>query len=313
MSLDRALEALVASEPFERLLLERARPILAHADAGEDAVVAALARALDAPVLAVAPGPREAEVLAAGVAAYLGEDRVALLPAWEALPYEGIGPTPEIAARRADAIHRLRGATGSFVVVAPALAAQQGLIPTLGSVPPLDLVAGRELAPDALAERLVELGYTRADVVEHRGEFAVRGGVVDVFAGDARRPVRREDWGDRIESLREFSPSTQLSTAKVARVLAPAVRELIPDDDLRALAGRRAQLEADRFRDGLQRLADGLFVEGAETLAPFVFDHMPTVAELLPRGAWIVLTQVRRTQDRARQVHEDAEALAQAV
>ncbi|MGZ4155311.1 MAG: transcription-repair coupling factor, partial [Actinomycetota bacterium] len=238
---------------------------------------------------------------------------VALLPAWEALPYEGIGPTPEIAARRADAIHRLRGATGSFVVVAPALAAQQGLIPTLGSVPPLDLVAGRELAPDALAERLVELGYTRADVVEHRGEFAVRGGVVDVFAGDARRPVRLEYWGDRIESLREFSPSTQLSTAKVARVLAPAVRELIPDDDLRALAGRRAQLEADRFRDGLQRLADGLFVEGAETLAPFVFDHMPTVAELLPRGAWIVLTQVRRTQDRARQVHEDAEALAQAV
>ena len=82
----------------------------------------------------------------------------ALLPAWEALPYEGIGPTPEIAARRADAIHRLREATGAFVVVAPALAAMQGLIPTLGAIPPLELVAGRELAPDALADRLVDLG-----------------------------------------------------------------------------------------------------------------------------------------------------------
>ena len=148
-------------------------------------------------------------------------------------------------------------------IVAPALAAMQGLIPTLGAVPPLELVVGRELPPDALAERLVDLGYARADVVEHRGEFAVRGGVVDVFAGDARRPVRLEYLGDEIESLREFSPSTQLSTAKVARVLAPAVRELIPDDDLRALATRRAQLEGDRFRDALQRIGDGLFVEGS--------------------------------------------------
>ncbi len=313
MSLDQALEALVTSESFERLLLERARPIVAHAEAGEDAVAAGLARALDAPILVVAPGPHEAEALEAGVAAYLGEQRVALLPAWEALPYEGIGPTPEIAARRADAIHRLRDATGAFVVVAPALAAMQGLIPTLGAIPPLELVAGRELPPDALAERLVDLGYTRADIVEHRGEFAVRGGVVDVFAGDARRPVRLEYLGDEIESLREFSPSSQLSTAKVVRVLAPAVRELIPDDDIRALAGRRAQLHADRFRDNLQRIADGLFVEGAETLAPFLFDRMPTVAELLPHGTWVVLAHVRRTQDRARQAHEEAEALAQAI
>jgi transcription-repair coupling factor (superfamily II helicase) len=96
-------------------------------------------------------------------------------------------------------------------------------------------------------------------------------------------------------------------------VLAPAVRELIPDDQVRALAGRRAQIHADRFRDGLQRIADGLFVEGAETLAPFLFDRMPTVAELLPRGAWVVLTQARRTQDRARQAHDEAEALARAV
>ena len=313
MSLDLALDALATSSPFERLLVERARPILAHAEAGGDAVIAALARALDVPVLAIAPGPHEAESLAAEAAAYLGADRVALLSAWEALPYEGIGPTPEIAARRADALHRLREATGAFVLVAPVLAAMQGLIPTLGAVPPLDLVAGRELPPDALAGRLVDLGYARADLVEHRGEFAVRGGVVDVFAGDARRPVRLEYWGEEIESLREFSPSTQLSTAKVARVLVPAVRELIPDEQIRALAGRRAQLHADRFRDGLQRIADGLFVEGAETFAPFLFDRMPTVAELLPRGAWVVLTQVRRTQDRSRQAHDEAEALAQAV
>jgi len=192
VSLERALDALIGSEPFERLLLERARPILARAEAGEDFLVAALARGLDAPILAVTPGPRESEALASGVEAYLGAAGVALLPAWEALPYEGMSPAPEISARRADAVRRARAATGPFVLVAPALAAMQGLVPTLGRATPVDLVAGRELAPDALADRLVELGYVRADVVEHRGEFAVRGGVVDVFPGTARRPVRLE-------------------------------------------------------------------------------------------------------------------------
>ena len=80
MGLEEALEALIASEPFERLLLERARPIAAHAGAGQDAVIAGLARAMDTSILAVSPGPHESEALAAEIAAYLGAERVGLLP-----------------------------------------------------------------------------------------------------------------------------------------------------------------------------------------------------------------------------------------
>jgi transcription-repair coupling factor (superfamily II helicase) len=313
VSLADALAALVASDPFERLLLARERPIVAHAEAGEGFLLAGLATGLDGPILVVAPGPREAEELAPAVEAFLGAERIALLPAWEALPYEGISPSPEVAARRANAVQRLREAKGPFVLVAPALAAMQGLIPTLGAVPPVELVAGRELPPDALAERLVEIGYSRADVVEHRGEFAVRGGVVDVFPGTARRPVRCEYLGDEIESMRAFSTSTQLSTAPVAHVEVPPVRELILDDELRALAGKRATRFADRYADGLLRIADGLFVEGAETLAPLLFDDLPSPASLLPSGGWVVLTQVSRTRDRARAAMEEAGALAEAT
>jgi transcription-repair coupling factor (superfamily II helicase) len=313
VDLRQALDVVVGSEPFERLLLERARPIVAHAGAGEAMVVAALAHALDTPVMAVAAGPREAEVVAADVEAFLGQDMVALLPAWEALPYEGISPAPEVASRRDEAVRRLRAASGPFVLVAPALAAMQGLIPTLGSVAPSQLVAGRELPPDDLAERLVDLGYSRVDVVEHRGEFAVRGGVVDVFPGIARRPVRVEYWGDEIESLREFVPSTQLSTDKVASADVGPVRELVPDDDLRARALEAARDAPERLADGLVRLADGLFVEGAETLAPFMFDHLLTPAELLPEGAWTVVMQAERTLDRGRQAVGEADALAEAV
>ena len=115
MSLREALEKLVVSEPFERLLLARARPIVARAEAGQDFVIAGVAAALEGTVMAVTAGPREADALAADVAAFLGPERVALLPAWEALPYEQISPSPEVAARRADAVHRLREARGPFV------------------------------------------------------------------------------------------------------------------------------------------------------------------------------------------------------
>jgi transcription-repair coupling factor (superfamily II helicase) len=309
----QAVRAFAESEPFERLLLSRERPIAARAEAGEGFAIAAIASGLDTSVLAATPGPREAEEIASAVEAFLGPERVTVLPAWEALPYEGISPSAEVAARRTSAVRRLRQATGAFVIVAPVLTILQGIVPTLGTVSPLELVPGREIAPDALSAALVELGYLRADVVEHRGEFAVRGGVVDVFPGSARRPVRLEYLGDEIESMREFAPSSQLSTSPVASVEVPPIRELILDDALRARAGAEAPRQLDRFRDGLQRIADGLHPEGAETFAPFLFDSLPTPAALLPSGGWVVLTQSARTLDRARQAHEEAEALAEAV
>ncbi|MDP9119489.1 MAG: transcription-repair coupling factor, partial [Actinomycetota bacterium] len=204
-------------------------------------------------------------------------------------------------------------AQGPFVFVAPYLAAMQAVPPTLGMFRPLQLAAGVELAPDMLAERLSELGYIRVDIVEHRGEFAVRGGVVDVFPGIARRPARLEYWGDEIERLREFSPSTQLSTKQIGAIEVSPVRELLPDDELRSVAASRAPGMPDRFRDGLQRLADGLRFEGSDTLAPFLFEHMPTPGGILPTGSWVVVTQAQRTFQRAAQTHAEAEALAEAI
>jgi transcription-repair coupling factor (superfamily II helicase) len=314
---DEALDTLIRSEPFDRLLAQAAPTRVARAEAGQDFVIAAVARVLDGPVMAVAAGPHEAEALARGVAAYLGADRVALFPAWESLPYEGISPAPEVAARRAEAAARMRGAgaadAGPFVAVLPALAAIQGIPPDLGSHDALLVARGAERAPDSLAERLVALGYTRSDVVEHRGEFAVRGGTLDVFPGAARRPVRAEFWGDEIDSLREFSPATQLSTGEVESVRVHPVRELLPTGEVRSRAERAAPRHLGRFRDGLTRLAEGLEFEGMETLAGLVFDRLEPPASLLPQGAWIVLSPGRRVADRVERVAAEAEALAGAT
>ena len=313
MSLVASIQALIDAEPFERLLLARERPIRARAETGDAYILAGLATALEQPILAIAPGPHEAETLLADVSAFLPDGAV-LFPAWEALPYEQIAPTPEVAARRAAAVRRLRSEAGPLVIVAPALAALQGVAPTLGAADPIVVTRGGQTAPDVLAERLVALGYGRVDVVEHRAEFAVRGGVVDVFPADQRRPFRLEFWGDEIESIRRFVPATQLSSGHVdAAEIGPA-RELILDDAIRSRARVVAnEVGEDRASDLLGRIADGLSPEGVESAAGFLFDELPTPAELLPDDAWVVLTEARRTQTRARQAREDAEALAEAL
>ncbi len=310
--LQELLDALISSEPFERLLLERARPVAAHASAGSDFVVAALARALESPVLAVAPGPEESRELALGIGAFLGASRVAELPAWEALPYEGISPSPEVAARRAEAARRARGADGAFVLVCPVNAAMHAAVPTLGEAEPLLIARGSTVPPDLLADALAGLGYERGDVVEHRGEFAVRGGILDVFPGVARRPVRAEYLGDEIESLREFSAATQLSTDRVDRAEIHPVRELISTPEVRARAEGLLSKHMGRMGDALARIADGLVSEGMEVAAPLLYEELVTPASWLPAGSWVVLAQARRTLDRAAHAFEEAEALSAA-
>ncbi|HEX6208575.1 MAG TPA: transcription-repair coupling factor [Actinomycetota bacterium] len=307
----KLLEPLIESEALQAVL---ARPGPVRVDpAGHAYAIAALAEALEGPVLAVTGGPRESAPLAHDVAAYLGADRAAHLPAWEALPVEGISPSPETSARRHAAIRRAREASGPFVLVAPAVAVVQRLLPHVGSVDPLVVQQGEEIEPDELADRLVALGYTRADLVTHRGEFAVRGGIVDVFPGAAPRPVRIELFGDEVESLREFSASTQTSTGRLPRMEADPVRELLPTPEVMERALEAVPRHKDRFRDALDRVSQGLLFEGMEQAGPLIFEDLPLVRDRLPGGAWAVVTAPRLAEERAESTRRECEALADAL
>ncbi|HEY3208572.1 MAG TPA: transcription-repair coupling factor [Actinomycetota bacterium] len=311
--LNRILKEAAAAAPFQRLLAASGPVRVAHAPApGHGFAAAVLAHALDSPVLVLAHEPRAADVVAAGASVFLGADRVVRFPAWESLPYEGISPGPQVAGARARAAYRLRHAHGPLVVVAPVLAGLQGLAPDLGSHEPLDVQVGTSLAPDILAERLVALGYARADVVEHRGEFAVRGGIMDLFPSTSRRPARLEYFGDEVESLREFAPATQLSTGKLDRVEVYPCRELVVGDDVRRMADEALPLYRGQYRAALERLSEGLAFEGMEQTIPLLYEGLPFLADLLPAEGWVLLSQARRTVDRARQIVEEADALADA-
>ncbi len=307
------LDEAAATAPFERLLASVApRRVFHAAGPGHAFVGAVLARALDAPVLVLGPDARAAGELAAAAEAFLGAHRVLRFPAWESLPYEGISPAPIVAGERARAAHVLRGAAGPLVVVAPVLAAIQGLSPELGSHQPLLLAAGQTIAPDDLAEQLATLGYQRADVVEHRGEFAVRGGIVDVFPSTTRRPVRVDFFGDEVESLREFSPATQLSTGAQRNAQVHPCRELLPTPETRRLAQEALPRFRGHYRSMLERVGQGLSFEGMEQAIPLIHDRLPFLADLLPAAAWVVVAAGRRTADRARRIVDEAEALAEA-
>ena len=158
--------------------------------------------------------------------------------------------------------------------------------------------ARRPARPDELVERLVAAGYRREYQVEHRGEVAVRGSIVDVFPSTADAPVRIDLWGDEVDRLTEFSVADQRSTGELAEVEIFPCRELLPTDEVRARADRLVGLEP-WGREQWERLAEGLTFDGMESWLPWLTDDEHLLFDLLPADAQVLLVEPRRMRDRA--------------
>ncbi|MBO0855522.1 MAG: transcription-repair coupling factor, partial [Nocardia sp.] len=238
---------------------------------------AAATIAAQRPVVVVTATGREADDLTVELAEILG-DQVALFPSWETLPHERLSPSADTVGRRLRVLRRLahpddRDHTEPLrVVVTTVRSLVQPMAAGLGDIEPVRLRVGAELDFDELTTRLVEFAYERVDMVGKRGEFAVRGGILDIFPPTADHPVRVEFWGDEISELRAFSVADQRSLAEVdpGPVVAPPCRELLLTQELRDTAARVA---ADNPADAalvemLDKLAQGIPVEGMEALLP---------------------------------------------
>jgi transcription-repair coupling factor (superfamily II helicase) len=262
-------------------------------------LLASIARHLGAPVLAVVARSEEAEALARDVQAFLGREGAEVFPGWEVLPGEPVSPSVETMGRRLQVLHRLRSGS-DFVVVATAQGATQLVAPPRAEPGPLILRAGSEMSLEAATARLVELGYERNYIVERRGEFAVRGGILDVFPPAADRPVRAELWGDEITSLRQFALASQRSLDAVDLAEVPACRELLTDEATRAAAARLAVDDPD---PALAELAQGVLVAGAERLLPLI-TPLQTLPSFLPPDSPVVVLEPKRVRDRADEIAE---------
>jgi transcription-repair coupling factor (superfamily II helicase) len=253
-------------------------------------------------VLVVTATDREAEDLAAAAADLLDAAAVAVLPSWETLPHERLSPRPDTVGRRLDLFRRLAGDAPPRVVVTAARSLIQPIAPGLGRLDPVHLRVGDEADFDGVLERLVELAYTRVEMVTARGEFAVRGGIVDVFPPTAEQPVRAEFWGDEVSELRSFSVADQRSVDAAAELHAPGCRELLLTAPVRERAAALARVHENnpQLRELLEHLAQGIPSEGMESLVPVLADgELELLTDLLPAGSLVLLADPERIRTRS--------------
>jgi transcription-repair coupling factor (superfamily II helicase) len=258
-------------------------------------------------VVAVTATGREAEELATSLRAWAPAhaDAVAVLPSWETLPHERLSPRSDTVARRLAVFRRLAhpdadGPGGPLrVVVVPARALLQPVVAGLGELTPVALHTGDTADLEQVVQALVDAAYTRVDMVERRGEFAVRGGILDVFPPTDDHPMRVEFWGDRVEEIRWFAVADQRSLEVAeAGLWAPPCREILLTDAVRTRAERLAA-ELPGAADLLTKLAAGIAVEGMESLAPVLVDRMVPVLEAVGDDALVVIVDPERVRRRA--------------
>jgi transcription-repair coupling factor (superfamily II helicase) len=266
-------------------------------------------------VLAVAADEEEADRLARDAAFFLGADAVVRVPADAVLPYDDLSPDRGVELERLSALARLHLAPERCPVVAVSargLARRQ--VPRRIFEEGADLLGpGVEIAREALAGKLVLLGFSRVPLVEDAGTFAVRGGIVDLWSPADPAPVRLEFFGDQIESCRAFDPQTQRSEGDVAEVLlCPAREALFTPAGCEAAkaairdAAERVNRPTSRVREVLDAVDQGTPFFGMEALLPgFHAGGLVPLLAHLPRGAAVYVDDAAAVEEALRDL--DAE------
>ena len=265
-----------------------------------------------APVLVVTATSREAEDLTAELTAMLGE-KVAMFPAWETLPHERLSPGVDIIGRRAEVLHNLDSLQ---VIVTAARGLSQPILQEVEGRAPVHLEEDQEYDFDEVVRELEFRAYKHVDMVAKRGEYATRGGIIDIFPTTLDYPVRVEFWGDEITDIRQFSVADQrtIPEIEVGRVDIFPARELPITD---AIAKRAADLAVKHpgnpaLVELLTKVSEHIPAEGMEALLPALSDApMITLPEILRPTTHVVMVGPEKIRRRVADLEKtDAEFLA---
>jgi transcription-repair coupling factor (superfamily II helicase) len=312
------LPALLRDEPGLTRALGDPTARLAVVEVARPVAIAALATLSSRrPLVVSCPTGTMAGQLAEDLAQFLPPGEVVQFPGWETLPFERVSPAVETMGRRLDVLWRLRDPDRCpAVIVASVRALLQKLGPGATSTEPIvvrpAVSGGDPVDPDDLSRRLVEFGYRREELVEHRGEFARRGAIVDVFPSTADAPIRIDLWGDEVDRLTQFSVNDQRSTGDLDEAMIFPARELIATDEVRARAERLVATEP-WGREQWERLAEGAPFDGMESWLPWLVDDDVLLTDVLPDTAKVLLVEPRRTRDRATDLIAEEDDLARTL
>ncbi len=251
------------------------------------------------PVLLVTPSSRRAEELADELRTYIGTDLVDFFPPWETLPHERLSPKNDTVAARFKALHRLAAKKPPRVLVTSIRGLIQPIISTVldAELPVLEIQ--KSFSMPALIESLAFLGYSRTDLVERRGDFAVRGGIIDLFPPDLEHPIRVDFFEDEIEELAYFTVADQRTYAPVVGQLTIyPCRELLLTQDVKDRAGYLAA-EFPQLTEICSKIAEGISVDGMESLIGILNTSLESLIHFLPKDFQVLLIDQPRITSRA--------------
>jgi transcription-repair coupling factor (superfamily II helicase) len=282
----RLLPSLLGKDPTLLRAADSTEPVITVPEVATSYVVAALAESGgSSPILVVTATATDAERLAHDLRFFVDPDSVELFPAWDTLPFERVSPEVQTMGQRMHLLWRLAGVArippreddafappppvAPAIIVAPIRAVLQIMPSDLEAARPLAVRRGDRIDQHDLIERLVTMGYRREYQVEHIGEVAVRGGIIDVFPSTSDLPVRIDLWGDEVDRLATFDPGDQRSVEPLESVVVFGCRELVPTETVRVRA-RSLVREEPWGRAHWDRLAEGQWFDGMESWLPWL-------------------------------------------
>ena len=283
-------------DDLKRIATARGRLDLTGAPEGFDAlVVADLAKAHKGLTVYVARDAARVGAFADALAFFDSALSVVRFLSWDCLPYDRIGPSPAVAAARMATLsalaHRKKGEAPLVLVVTATALLQR--VPPAAAIKAASYMArtGRDVSVADLERYFAVNGYVRASTVSERGEFAIRGGVIDVFPPGAEEPVRLDLFGDTLESIRAFDPETQRSTRQLHSIdLLPVSEALLDADSIsRFRAGYVAAFGAVADDPLYAAISEGGRRAGMEHWLPLLYDGMETLFDYVGDDAVFAL------------------------
>jgi transcription-repair coupling factor (superfamily II helicase) len=247
--------------------------------------------------LVIAPTQEAAEEFCRELTFFSGGDlHAALFPAWDAAPFSAASPHPDVTGARLETLFRLQNGGSRITVMSVAAAMQRVLPRKVLNDASCYLLPGEEFDRDDLLARLIRMGYANVPLVEDRGTFAVRGGILDIFPPNLVAPVRIEFFGDTAETMRAFDPLTQRSLQPIEELVLLPSRELLLSDGVLADIGPRLKqlcddldIPANRRRLILEDLQNAVYFQGIDFLQPLLHPSLETIFDYSPASPLILL------------------------
>ena len=265
----------------------------------------ALAAAIETasgPMTVVTSTGRQAEMLSEQLRQIIPDLNVIEFPSWETLPHERLSPAPQTVGRRIAALQQMQTlaeVSQKTLIVMSIRAALQPVVAGLEKFPALSIRTGADYLLPELTLKLIEYAYERVDLVTRRGEFTVRGGILDIFPTTAEHAVRLEFFGDTVEEIREFQVADQRSLpSKLDEIELFPARELLITPAVASKA-REMSGEFPGLTEMLEKIANAIPVAGMESLASVLTSELVPITNYLPKSGPVLLMEPEKLESRA--------------